>query len=61
MILPEDLLRRLGATEGSLLHLVEDGEGGVRLAGDGSVLERGMESARKAMDRSRNALAELAK
>lgn len=61
VILPKELLARLGLKQGDTLFVTELPDGGVKLAPRDPNFERGMELARKAMRKYRNALRELAK
>jgi putative addiction module antidote len=60
VVLPKDLLARLGIGEGDVLHLVE-GEDGFRLKRHDPEFERQMEVARRIMRERRAVLRELAK
>ena len=61
VVLPKDVLARLGVAEGEELAVATDAEGRLYLARREADLERQLEIARKGMARYRNALAELAK
>jgi putative addiction module antidote len=61
VILPKELLARLGVKQGDSVYVTETQDGGLKLASRDPEFERGMEIARKAMGKYRNALAELAK
>jgi putative addiction module antidote len=61
VILPKELLARLQLKQGDVLFVTETADGGFKLAPHDPTFERGMEIARKAMRRYRNALRELAK
>jgi putative addiction module antidote len=60
IILPKELLVRLGLTQGDELFVTETPEG-VMMRPNKPDFERGMEIARKAMKTYRNTLKELAK
>jgi putative addiction module antidote len=61
VILPKELLARLGLKRGDWLFVTQLPDGGVKLAPRDPSFERGMDLARKAMRKYRNALRELAK
>lgn len=61
LILPKELLARLGLSQGDSVYVIESADGGVRLVPHDPDFERGMEIARKAMKKYKNALRELAK
>jgi putative addiction module antidote len=61
VILPKELLARLGLKRGDWLFVTQLPDGGVKLAPRDPNFERGMDLARKAMRKYRNALRELAK
>lgn len=61
VILPKELLVRLGLEQGDTLYVTELPDGGVKLVPRDPDFERGMEIARKAMRTYKNALRELAK
>lgn len=61
VILPKELLARLGLKQGDTLFVTELADGGLRLVPHDPNFERGMEIARKVMSTYRNALRELAK
>lgn len=60
VVLPKELLARLGVAEGDTLHVVETKDG-VRLVRHDPTFEQQMEVARAVMRRRRAALRELAK
>ncbi|WP_310474437.1 AbrB/MazE/SpoVT family DNA-binding domain-containing protein [Sandarakinorhabdus sp.] len=60
IILPKELLARLGVEKGSVLNVVET-PNGVELTAYDPEFEAQMEAAREVMGRYRNALRELAK
>ena len=60
IILPKELLARLGVEKGHVLNVVET-PGGVELTAYDPEFEAQMEAAREVMGRYRNALRELAK
>ena len=60
IILPKDLLARLGLEQGAELTITETPEG-LRLSKADPTFDKGMEIARKAMQKYQNALRELAK
>jgi putative addiction module antidote len=61
VILPKELLTRLGLKQGDQLFVTELAGGGLQLQPHDPDFERGMEIARKAMRKYRNVLRELAK
>ncbi len=61
VILPKELLARLGLKQGDSLFVTQLPDGGVKLTPRDPNFERGMDLARKAMRKYRNALRELAK
>lgn len=61
LILPKDLLARLGLEEGDKLHVVTQPERGMQLTPYDPVHARGMEIARKAFKTYANTFRELAK
>jgi putative addiction module antidote len=61
VILPKELLTRLQLKQGDWLFVTELPDGGLKLAPRDPTFERGIEIARKAMRKYRNALGELAK
>ncbi len=61
LILPKELLTRLGLKQGDSLFVSQLPDGGVKLTPRDPNFERGMDLARKAMRKYRNALRELAK
>lgn len=61
VILPKELLARLGLKQGDTLFVTELAGGGVQLLPHDPTFEQGMKIARGAMRRYRNALRELAK
>jgi len=61
VILPKELLTRLGLKQGDTLFVSELPGGGLQLVPRDPTFERGMEIARKAMRKYRNVLRELAK
>ena len=60
LILPKELLVRLGLEQGDEVMVTETSDGFAVTRGD-AVFEKGIEIARKAMKTYRNALKELAK
>lgn len=60
LILPKELLARLGLSQGDHV-LVTEGPDGIRISRYIPDMEKGMETARKAMKTYRAALTELAK
>lgn len=60
LILPKELLARLGLAQGDLVVITET-PGGLKLSRPDEHFERGLEIARAAMKTYRNALKELAK
>ncbi len=60
VILPKELLVKLGVQKGDTLHVVEV-QDGIRLTTADAEFERQMEVAREVMDKWRNVLRELAK
>jgi len=60
VILPKDLLARLGVTKGDTIHAIEQPDG-VRLTTAEPDFEAQMEVARQIMKKRRNVLRELAK
>jgi putative addiction module antidote len=60
VILPKEVLERLGIKAGDTLTIIE-GSDGLQLARAGSDLARQLEAAREGMDKYRAALRELAK
>lgn len=60
LILPKELLARLGLEQGDEVMVTETSDGFAVTRGD-AVFEKGIEIARKAMKMYRNALKELAK
>ena len=60
LVLPKDLLTRLGLSEGDTLHVVESPDG-FRVRRADPQFERQMETAREVMRRRRAVLRELAK
>ena len=61
LILPKELLTRLGLKQGDSLFVTQLPDGGVKLTPRDPNFERGMDLARNAMRKYRNALRELAK
>ncbi len=61
VILPEEAVERLGVRAGSALYLVDDADGGYRLAASDPELAKKMATAEEIMDRYRNALRDLSK
>jgi len=61
LILPKELLARLGLGQGEWLSVTELADGGIQLRRSDPVFDKGMEIAEKAMKTYRNALSELAK
>lgn len=61
LILPRELLARLGLSQGDSVYVTESADGGIRLVPRNPDFERGMEIARKAMKKYKSALRELAK
>lgn len=61
LILPKELLARLGLGQGDSVYVIEAADGEMRLVPHDPEFERGMEIARKAMKKYKNALRELAK
>ena len=61
LILPKELLARLRLKQGDSLFVTQLPDGGVKLTPRDPNFERGMDLARKAMRKYRNALRELAK
>ena len=61
VVLPKEVLAKLGVAQGDLIDLIDDPEGGVRVRRhDGGFAEQ-MQAARDVMRQRREALAELAK
>ena len=61
VVLPKEVLAKLGVAEGEELSVTTDSEGRPCLARRDADLERELEIARKGMARYRNALRELAR
>lgn len=61
LILPKELLTRLGLAQGEWLSVTELADGGIQLRRSDPVFDKGMEIAERAMKTYRNALSELAK
>lgn len=61
VVLPRDVLARLGVGEGDELVLIDAPEGDVRISRADDEFARDMEAAEEIMERYKNALAELAK
>jgi putative addiction module antidote len=61
LILPKELLAKVQLKQGDVLFVTELAEGGLKLVPHDPTFERGIEIARKAMRKYRNALRELAK
>jgi putative addiction module antidote len=61
VVLPRDVLARLGVGEGDELILTDAPEGDVRISRADDEFARDMEAAEAIMERYRNTLAELAK
>jgi putative addiction module antidote len=61
LILPKELLARLGFSQGEWLSVIELADGGIQLRRPDPVFDKGIEIAEKAMKTYRNALSELAK
>lgn len=61
VVLPKDVLARLGVSLGDVVDLVDDPEGGVRVRRHDAGFAEQMAAAREVMKRRRDALAELAK
>jgi putative addiction module antidote len=61
VILPKELLMRLQLKQGDWLFVTELPDGGLKLVPRDPAFEKGIEIARKAMRKYRNALGELAK
>lgn len=61
VILPKELLTKLGLEQGDTVYVTETPDGALKLASRDPDFERGMDIARKAINKYRNALAELAK
>lgn len=61
VVLPRDVLARLGVDEGSEIVLTDTPEGGLRIDRADDEFARQMEAAEEIMEQYKNALAELAK
>ncbi len=61
LILPKDLLVKLGLKPGDALHVATDGEGGLRLTPYDPDFERSMDLVETIMDEYRDTLKELSK
>ena len=61
VVLPKEVLARLGVAQGDLVDLVDDPEGGVRVRRHDAGFAEQMQAARDVMKKRRAALAELAK
>lgn len=61
VVLPRDVLARLGAAEGDELILIDGPEGALQISRADDDFARQMEAAEEIMERYKNALAELAK
>ncbi len=61
VVLPRDVLARLGVDEGSEIVLTDTPEGGLRIDRADEEFARQMEAAEEIMEQYKNALAELAK
>jgi putative addiction module antidote len=61
VILPKEVIQRLGATEGQKMLLIESPEGDFRLTPPNPEFEKKMIKAQDIMDRYRNTLRVLAK
>lgn len=61
VVLPRDVLARLGVDEGSEIILTDTPEGGLRIDRADDEFARQMEAAEEIMEQYKNALAELAK
>ncbi len=61
VVLPKELLARLGAAEGDTLYAVESANGGVTLTKSDPAFEADMAEARRIMKERYNVLRELAK
>jgi putative addiction module antidote len=61
LILPKELLAKVQLKQGDVLFVTELAEGGLKLVPHDPTFERGIEIAREAMRKYRNALRELAK
>jgi len=61
VILPKELLARIGLAQGDSVYVTETPDGGLILAAREPEFEEGMEIARKAMKKYKNTLRELAK
>jgi putative addiction module antidote len=61
LILPKELVAKLGLAPGATLHVVPDGAGGLRLTPYDPDFERSMAMVDEIMDEYRDTLRELAK
>ena len=61
VVLPQEVIRRLGAGDGERLFLVEASDGGYRLTPYDPEFEKKMKKAEEVMGRYRNTLRALAK
>lgn len=61
IIFPKELLARVNLAQGDSVYVTETSDGGLKLALREPDFEQGMEIARKAMRKYKNALRELAK
>ncbi|MCH8239096.1 MAG: AbrB/MazE/SpoVT family DNA-binding domain-containing protein [Proteobacteria bacterium] len=61
IILPKELLARIGFAQGDSVFVTETADGGIKISPRDPEFERGMEIARKAMRKYKTALRELAK
>ena len=61
VVLPKEVLARMGVEQGGLMDMVDDPEGGIRVKRHDAGFAEQMAIARDVMKRRRDALAELAK
>lgn len=61
VVIPKDMLARLGVTKGDVLHLSETPDGGCHLTANDPEFAARMDKAEEMMRRYRNTLAVLAK
>ena len=61
VILPDDLVGRLGLDRGASLYAMVNADGSLEISPHDPTFEKGMEIAEKAMDTYRDALTELKK
>ena len=61
VVLPKELLARLGVQRGDMLQIIDDGDAGLRIVKADDSYNRAMEAGRECFDRYPQTLAELAK